>query len=50
MMVTPTLTLPEEPRALKSMARTLLDQAPETGLPLVVGRRVDRRSALGVLG
>jgi hypothetical protein len=36
-MVTPTLTLPEEPRALKSMARTLLDQAPETGLPLVVG-------------
>ena len=37
MMVTPTLTLPEEPRALKSMARTLLDQAPETGLPLVVG-------------
>lgn len=36
-MVTPTLTLPEEPRALKSMARSLLDQAPETGLPLVVG-------------
>jgi len=36
-MVTPTLTLPEEPRALKSMARTLLDQAPETGLPLVLG-------------
>ena len=31
-----TLTLPEEPRALRSMARTLLDQAPETGLPLVV--------------
>jgi hypothetical protein len=31
-----TLTLPEEPRALKSMARTLLDQAPERGLPLVV--------------
>ena len=36
MMVTSTLTLPEEPRALRSMARTLLDQAPETGLPLVV--------------
>ncbi len=35
-MIAPTLTLPEEPRALKSMARTLLDQAPETGLPLVV--------------
>ena len=35
-MVAPSLTLPEEPRALKSMARTLLDQAPETGLPLVV--------------
>jgi hypothetical protein len=35
-MVAPTFTLPEEPRALKSMARTLLDQAPETGLPLVV--------------
>ena len=35
-MNAPTLTLLEEPRALKSMARTLLDQAPETGLPLVV--------------
>ena len=35
-MVAPSLTLPEEPRALKSMARTLLDQAPESGLPLVV--------------
>jgi hypothetical protein len=35
-MIAPTLPLPEEPRALKSMARTLLDQAPETGLPLVV--------------
>jgi hypothetical protein len=35
-MVAPTFTLPEEPRALRSMARTLLDQAPETGLPLVV--------------
>ena len=35
-MIAPTLTLPEEPRALKSMVRTLLDQAPETGLPLVV--------------
>ena len=35
-MIAPTLTLPEEPRALKSMARTLIDQAPETGLPLVV--------------
>lgn len=35
-MSAPALTLPEEPRALRSMARTLLDQAPETGLPLVV--------------
>ncbi|MGH2616005.1 MAG: hypothetical protein ACRDJC_12250 [Thermomicrobiales bacterium] len=35
-MTTPTLPLPEEPRALKSMARTLLDQAPKTGIPLVV--------------
>jgi hypothetical protein len=35
-MIALKLTLPEEPRALKSMARTLLDQAPETGLPLVV--------------
>jgi hypothetical protein len=35
-MIAPALTLPEEPRALKSMARTLLDQAPETGLPLVL--------------
>ena len=36
MMVTPSLTLPEEPRALRSMARTLLDQAPEAGLRLVL--------------
>jgi hypothetical protein len=36
-MVMPRLTLPEEPRALRSMARTLLDQAPETGLSLIVG-------------
>ena len=36
-MTAPALTLPEEPRALQSMARTLLDQAPETGLPLIVG-------------
>src|SRR5215213_1828556 len=35
-MTAPALTLPEEPRALRSMARTLLDQAPETGLPLVI--------------
>ena len=35
-MIAPALTLPEEPRALRSMARTLLHQAPETGLPLVV--------------
>src|SRR5215213_10092361 len=35
-MTAPTFTLPEEPRALKAMARTLLDQAPERGLPLVV--------------
>jgi hypothetical protein len=36
-MVMRSLTLPEEPRALRSMARTLLDQAPETGLSLIVG-------------
>jgi hypothetical protein len=36
-MVMPRLTLPEEPRALRSMARTLLDQAPETGLSLILG-------------
>jgi hypothetical protein len=36
-MIALTLTLPEEPRALKSMAKALLDQAPERGLPLVVG-------------
>ena len=36
-MVMPSLTLPEEPRALRSMARTLLDQAPETGLSLIMG-------------
>jgi len=35
-MTAPMLTLPEEPRALKSMARTLLEQAPGTGLPLIV--------------
>jgi len=35
-MTAPALTLPEEPRALRSMVRTLLDQVPETGLPLVV--------------
>ena len=35
-MNAPTLLWPEEPRALKSIVRTLLDQAPETGLPLVV--------------
>ena len=34
-MIAPALTLPEEPRAVKSLARTLLDQAPETGLPVV---------------
>jgi hypothetical protein len=36
-MIASSLPLPEDPRALKSIARTLLDQAPETGLPLVVG-------------
>ena len=36
-MTAPALTLPEEPRALRSMARTLLDQAPETGLSLILG-------------
>ena len=36
-MIAPTLTLPEEPRALQSMARALLDQAPERGLALIVG-------------
>ena len=30
------LPFPNEPHALKHMARTLLDQAPEIGLPLVV--------------
>jgi hypothetical protein len=30
------LPLPEEPAALKSLVRELLQQAPETGLPLVV--------------
>ena len=35
-MHTPALPVPEEPRALKQMARTLLDQAPDVGLPLVV--------------
>jgi hypothetical protein len=30
------LPLLDEPRALKQMARTLLDQAPDVGLPLVV--------------
>jgi hypothetical protein len=35
-MIALTLPLPEEPRALKAMARTLLDQAPERGLPLVI--------------
>jgi hypothetical protein len=31
-----TLPLPEEPSALKSLVRELLQQSPETGLPLVV--------------
>ncbi len=35
-MNTPDLPVPEEPHALKHMARTLLDQAPDAGLPLVV--------------
>ncbi len=35
-MIDATLPIPGEPHALKAMARTLLDQAPETGLPLVV--------------
>jgi hypothetical protein len=30
------LPFPDEPHALKHMARTLLDQAPDAGLPLVV--------------
>jgi hypothetical protein len=30
------LPFPKEPHALKQMARTLLDQAPDAGLPLVV--------------
>ncbi len=33
--MTATLSLPAEPRALKRVARTLLEQAPETGLPLI---------------
>jgi hypothetical protein len=36
-MTVATLPLPTEPRALQSVARTLLDQAPATGLPLIVG-------------
>jgi hypothetical protein len=35
-MTAATLPLPGEPRALKSMARALLEQAPDEGLPLVV--------------
>ncbi len=35
-MHTSVLPIPEEPRALKQMARTVLDQAPDIGLPLVV--------------
>lgn len=35
-MLAPNLPIPMEPRALKQMARTLLDQAPVAGLPIVV--------------
>lgn len=35
-MNAPILNVPEEPRALKAIARALLDQAPERGLPLVM--------------
>jgi hypothetical protein len=31
------LPLPEEPVALRTIVRTLLEQAPEVALPLVVG-------------
>ena len=36
-MIASTLPLPDEPQALRAVARTLLDQAPATGLPLIVG-------------
>lgn len=35
-MLAPNLPIPMEPRALKQMARTLLDEAPVAGLPIVV--------------
>lgn len=35
-MIASTLPLPDEPQALQAVARTLLDQAPATGLPLIV--------------
>ena len=35
-MIVSTLPLPEEPRSLKTLVRTLLEQAPEEGLPLVL--------------
>jgi hypothetical protein len=38
-MTTLHLTIPDEPLALKTLARTLLEQAPEQGLPLVLEGR-----------
>lgn len=35
-MIATTLPLPEEPLSLKSVVRTLLEQAPDEGLPLVL--------------
>lgn len=38
-MTTLQLTIPDEPLALKALTRTLLEQAPEQGLPLVLEGR-----------
>ena len=38
-MATLHLTIPDEPLALQTLARTLLEQAPEQGLPLVLEGR-----------
>jgi hypothetical protein len=35
-MITAIVPLPDEPKALKALARTLLEQAPDEGLPLVL--------------
>ena len=38
-MSTLKLSIPDEPLALKTLTRTLLEQAPEQGLPLVLDGR-----------